>query len=84
MDFWNDVYVMHARNRRRRQLLDEMIEWRNAIRHQDFDKPGLKGRTEIHLPAVRRYRSVCGALAGFFDAAALAHINAVAGPTLGW
>jgi len=31
--FWADVYALHAQNRRRREFLDEMMEWRNAIGH---------------------------------------------------
>lgn len=80
----DDVYALHARNRRRRELLDEMMEWRNAIGHQDFNKPALKGRTEIRLDEVQRFRSTCGALAAAFDRAALAHLHAVAGPAMGW
>jgi hypothetical protein len=75
---------MHARNERRRELLDEMMDWRNAIAHQDFTKPRLKGQTEIDLATVRRYRSVCDALAGFFDRAALAYIVSVAGKGASW
>ncbi len=48
MDLWNDVYSLHARNRRRRELLESLMDWRNAIGHQDF-KPALKGQTTIHF-----------------------------------
>ncbi len=84
MRLWDDVYVMHARNRARRKLLEEMLDWRNAIGHQDFGKPSLNGRTEIGLAQVRRYRRGCGALARAFDRAALAYVRSVAGPGAGW
>jgi hypothetical protein len=84
MNLWPDVYAMHAHNQRRRQLLDEMMEWRNAIGHQDFNKPALQGRRVIHLKTVQGYRRICSALAGFFDQAALDHILTVAGPAAGW
>lgn len=84
MKVWDDVYALNSRNKRRRQLLDEMMAWRNAIGHQDFNKQELNGQTEIRLGQVQRYRSVCGALAGFFDRAALSHLHAVAGPASGW
>jgi hypothetical protein len=84
MDLWTDVYALHARNRRRRAILDELMEWRNAIGHQDFNKPALQGRTAIRLKAVEGFRRVCNALAGFFDRAVLDHIHAVAGAGAGW
>src|SRR6266568_4745493 len=28
--FWDDVYSLHAANERRRELLDELMQWRNA------------------------------------------------------
>lgn len=84
MNLWTDVYALHARNRRRRELLDQMMEWRNAIGHQDFNKPALNGRTEIRLDEVQRFRSACGALAQALDRVVLAHLHAVAGPTAGW
>jgi hypothetical protein len=84
MTLWDDVYAMHRLNRRRREILDEMILWRNAIGHQDFNNPALGGATIIHLRNVQGYRRTCNALAGFLDRAALDHIHAVAGPASGW
>lgn len=85
MEFWRDVYSLHAQNQRRRALLDELMEWRNAIGHQDFrNKPLLQGQTEIGLGRVQQFRSSCGGLARYFDQAVLAHIHAVGGPNLGW
>lgn len=37
VDFWTEVYSLDARNERRRELLQELNDWRNAIAHQDFD-----------------------------------------------
>jgi hypothetical protein len=65
--FWDEVYDFHALNERRRELLDELIRWRNAIAHNDFDPaifgphpsaaswgcPGLEKRPEFALPIVR-------------------------------
>ena len=31
VDFWPEVYAYHASNNRRRDLLQELIEWRNAL-----------------------------------------------------
>ena len=47
-------------------------------RTSGFNKQELNGQTEVRLDQVQRYRSVCGALAGFFDRAALSHLYAVA------
>ncbi len=84
MNIWADVLPMHRHNGRRRQILETLLEWRNAIGHQDFNKPALQGRTIIHLKEVQGYRRALGALAGYFDRAALNHIHAVAGPGAGW
>jgi hypothetical protein len=85
MDFWTNVYALHTHNQRRRALLDELMEWRNAIGHQDFrNKPLLQGQTEIGLGRVQQFRRSCGALATYFDQAVLAHIHAVGGTNLGW
>jgi hypothetical protein len=37
LSFWEDVYAAHAHNRKRKLLLDELMTWRNAIAHNDFD-----------------------------------------------
>lgn len=37
LPFWEEVYTVQAHNRRRRALLDELMGWRNAIAHNDFD-----------------------------------------------
>lgn len=37
VDFWAEVYALDSRNDRRRELLQELLDWRNAIAHQDFD-----------------------------------------------
>jgi hypothetical protein len=65
VDFWPDVYALHASNNRRRELLQELIEWRNAIAHQDFIPVG--GNPTLHLGRVRTWRRAVNALAEFFD-----------------
>ena len=84
LELWPVVYGLNPRNVARRGLLDEMMEWRNAIAHQDFNKPSLRGRTRIVLSTVRRYRNACGLLATDFDRGVLDHIHVVAGPGAGW
>jgi hypothetical protein len=47
--FWPSVNLLDARNDRRRELLQELIDWRNAIAHQDFGPVG--GDPTLHLQA---------------------------------
>lgn len=35
--FWNEVYAVTVHNRNRRRMLDDLMRWRNAIAHNDFD-----------------------------------------------
>lgn len=65
VDFWAEVYLLHASNNRRRELLQELVNWRNAIAHQDFMPVG--GDPTLRLGTVRSWRSATNALATFFD-----------------
>jgi len=69
MDFWPDVYALDARNERRRELLQELVDWRNAIAHQDFDPVAPGGGPVLHLATVRAWRSAVNVLARQFDRA---------------
>jgi hypothetical protein len=69
VDFLPDVYALDARNARRRELLQELIDWRNAIAHQDFDPVAPTGVPTLHLATVRAWRSAISALARSFDQA---------------
>jgi hypothetical protein len=66
-DFWASVLASHHQNRRRREYLDELNAWRNAIAHQDFDPERLGGTTVLHLATVRQWRSSLNGLALSFD-----------------
>jgi hypothetical protein len=57
--------MLHASNNRRRELVQELIDWRNAIAHQDFDPVG--GDPTLHLGRVRSWRRAVNALTGYFD-----------------
>jgi hypothetical protein len=77
--FWNEVYGVHALNERRREILDELIRWRNAIAHQDFD-PALFGPDPVlHLPDVRAWRSALNFLAQSFDRVMRVHLTVLLG-----
>jgi hypothetical protein len=65
--FWQDVNGLHAANERRRELLDELMRWRNAIAHNDFH-PAVFGPSPIlHLADVRGWRSALNGLCPAFD-----------------
>jgi len=67
VDFWPCVVGLDGRNPRRRELLQELVDWRNAIAHQSFDPVG--GDPTLHLRTVRAWRRAIGALAEYFDRA---------------
>jgi hypothetical protein len=80
--FWDRVYAEHALNRRRRQMLEDLIEWRNAIAHQDFDPARLGGRTALHLGDVQGWRRAVNRLAHDFDEVMRAHLRTMLGRSL--
>src|SRR5207247_1625900 len=62
IDLWPEVYRLDARTARRRELLQELVDWRNAIAHQDFDSVAPGGNPILHLATVRGWRSALSAL----------------------
>ncbi len=79
VDFWTEVYGLHASNDRRRELLQELIDWRNAIAHQDFDSVAPAGNPTLHLAKVRAWRRAVSALAGYFDQAMCNYLRVLLG-----
>ena len=67
IEFWTELYALDSRNNRRRVLLQGLIDWRNAIAHQDFDYVAPGGNTTLHLARVRGWRRAINALARYFD-----------------
>lgn len=76
---WDEVYALDTRNRRRRELLQELIDWRNAIAHQDFDAVAADGNATLQLVRVRGWRSAVNALARHFDAVMYNYLTTLAG-----
>lgn len=70
MDFWPTVTALGPRYAARRQRLDELNAWRNAIAHQDFRRvvtdPLLRG-TRPDLPTDRIWRRAIAQLAAGMD-----------------
>lgn len=78
-DFWREVNRISRRNKNRQKHLDELNYWRNAIAHHDFDPEKLGGRKTLPLKRIRRFRSVCNALATDFDRVMAKHLETVTG-----
>jgi hypothetical protein len=79
VQFWPSVTALDARNERRQELLQELIDWRNAIAHQDFR--GVGGNSTLHVARVRGWRRAAGALADRFDAAMRDYLTGLLGAT---
>jgi len=52
MEFWVDVEAADPRNARRREALEALNLWRNAIAHQDWSRMG--GVSRLRLRTVQR------------------------------
>jgi hypothetical protein len=79
VDFWIEVRNDHHLNQRRRELLEELNAWRNAIAHQDFDPARLGGTTILHLATVRQWRNSLDHLAVSFDNVMCTHLRTTLG-----
>lgn len=79
MNFWADVYALDVRNHRRRELLEEMVMWRNAIAHQDFDTVAPGGVARLQLGTVRAWRRALNALVRSFDLATYNYLRPLIG-----
>jgi hypothetical protein len=76
---WAQVDAVALRNDLRRQRLDELNTWRNAIAHQQFDPVVLGGTTVLRLAVVQRWRRGCHRLAWSLDRVLQAYIQSVTG-----
>jgi hypothetical protein len=79
LSFWREVESLDAHTTRRKSLLDELAEWRNAIAHQDFDVTKLGGTIVLRLDRVRNWRSACHGLAQTFDQALASYLHRLIG-----
>ena len=77
--FWARVRADHHLNERRKQYLEELNTWRNAIAHQDFDSVKLGGTTVLHVATVRQWRSSLGSLAISFDNVMVSYLQSMIG-----
>jgi hypothetical protein len=78
LTFWEIVMKRSPRNKKRKDALDIMNKWRNAIAHQDFDLNELGGTT-VHISFVRYWRRICNDLALEFDLVLKEHLTTLTG-----
>ena len=76
---WVRVNALDRRNEARRQLLDELNKWRNAIAHQNFDPARFGSRTTLRLSQVEAWRRECNQLARAFDEVTRAYLETLLG-----
>lgn len=79
LPFWDDVYAIHAHNRRRKAMLDELMAWRNAIAHNDFDPAVFGPAPIVRLQQIRRWRSALRGLSDGFDRVLRNHLTGILG-----
>lgn len=78
LKFWNNVIRLSHRNGSRKNHLEKLNLWRNAIAHQDFD-PSKLGEGTLQLPTVRSWRKACDGLAEAFDDVMASHLSSILG-----
>jgi hypothetical protein len=79
--FQTEVDNHNRRNIRRRQVMEDMNRWRNAIAHQDFNPTLLGGHTSLRLSQVRGWRRACNALVLSYDTVMYNYLTVVMGTT---
>jgi len=79
VNFWGLVDVQQTGNNQRRQMLDLLNTWRNAIAHQDFDPARLGGMTTVPMTRVRGWRRACRKLAVSMDEVMRVHVHTLTG-----
>jgi hypothetical protein len=76
--FWKELQKADPRTSSRRNHLEDLNKWRNAIAHQDFNS-SILGIATLQLRRVRGWRNACDGLSRGFDQLMRSHILAVAG-----
>lgn len=64
--FWESVEKLDLRNEGRRDRLEQLNNWRNAIAHEDFN-PTILRTSILRLERVGEWRNACYHLASCFD-----------------
>jgi hypothetical protein len=79
VEFWVEVRRLDSRNSARQSALESLNRWRNAIAHQDFRNPELRGRSSIRLREVRGWRRACEQLAMDMERVMYAYLLQITG-----
>ena len=74
VNFWHEAQARDKRSAARRNHLDTLNLWRNAIAHHDFTDRRLGGQSRLNLQEVRSWRKACEGLARTFDILMKDHI----------
>jgi hypothetical protein len=77
--FWDAVKAQSPQNQQRKDVLENLAVWRNAIAHQDFKPNKLTPSPPLLLKHVKAWRSACNALAAEFDKAVCVHLTSMVG-----
>ena len=80
LELWGELQRRDPRTARRRILLGDLNDWRNAVAHQDFSPRGTV-RGVLKFTQIQRYRRVCETLARSFDRLLGKHLTTVFGAT---
>lgn len=75
MRLWEEFRDADAHTGSRRQKLDSMNSWRNAIAHQDFSRVG----GTLRLRRIRGWRSALNGLASTLDVVVGKHVSILVG-----
>jgi hypothetical protein len=80
LSFWPTVDADHPRNPQRRQALEALNRWRNAIAHNAFAPDMYRGgRPSLQLSEVQEWRRACEGLARSVDNVLRAHLLSATG-----
>lgn len=71
---WPELRQLASRGKVHHEALATLNHWRNAIAHQDFRNPELRGRTTIQRTEIRRWRTACNQLAVDMDKVMYAYL----------
>ena len=77
LEVWPELIRRDSRNARRKEHLEMLNRWRNAIAHQTLESAELGGTTTLRLIQVRRWRSSCNVLAEHLDGVMAYHLTSL-------
>ena len=79
IELWSRVDALDANGPALRRVLDELLAWRNAIAHHDFQTPRLGGKMNLPIRRVRRWRKACSRVVRVLDRLLRDHVHLLTG-----